>query len=54
MAKNLKTAVQSAKSEAGRALDGQPYDEFPEPRQIAVPDLEFRRNALEQLEAELV
>jgi protein gp37 len=42
------------KSEAGRELDGQTYDEFPERRQIPVPDLEFRRNALVQLETELV
>ena len=42
------------KSEAGRALDGQTYDEFPEPRQAAVPNLESRRNKLGQLEAELV
>jgi protein gp37 len=38
------------KSEAGRELDGQTYDEFPERRQMPVPTLEFRRNALEQLE----
>jgi protein gp37 len=42
------------KSEAGRELDGQTYDEFPERQQIPVPGLEFRRNALEQLEAILV
>jgi protein gp37 len=41
------------KSAAGRELDGATYDEFPEPRQVAVPDLEFRRNTLEQLEAEM-
>jgi protein gp37 len=42
------------KSEAGRELDKRTYDEFPEFRQAPVPDLEFRRNALERLEAELV
>jgi protein gp37 len=42
------------KSAAGRELDGETYDEFPDCRQNPVPDLEFRRNALEQLEAELV
>jgi len=35
------------KSAAGRELDGETYDEFPERRQNPVPDLEFRRNALE-------
>jgi len=39
------------KSETGRKLDGQTYDALPERRQIPVPNLEFRRNALEQLEA---
>lgn len=42
------------KSETGRALDGRTYDEFPERRQAPVPNLEFRRSALERLEAELV
>ena len=42
------------KSETGRELDGETYDEFPERRQTPVPDLEFRRNALGRLEAELV
>jgi protein gp37 len=42
------------KSETGRTLDGQTHDEFPERRQAPVPDLEFRRTALERLEAELV
>jgi hypothetical protein len=42
------------KSETGRELDRRTYDEFPECRQTPVPDLEFRRNALERLEAELV
>jgi protein gp37 len=42
------------KSETGRMLDGQTHDEFPERRQAPVPDLEFRRTALERLEAELV
>jgi protein gp37 len=37
------------KSETGRKLDNRTYDEFPKRRQIPVPDLEFRRNALEQL-----
>ncbi|MGA3282986.1 MAG: phage Gp37/Gp68 family protein [Verrucomicrobiota bacterium] len=41
------------KSETGRMLDGQTHDEFPERRQSPVPDLEFRRNALERLEAAL-
>ena len=38
------------KSETGRKLDGQTYDELPERRAIPVPNLEFRRNALQQLE----
>lgn len=42
------------KSEAGRELDKRTYDEFPVLRQAPVPDWQFRRNALEQLEAELV
>ena len=42
------------KSEAGRELDNRTYDEFPQRLHISVPDLEFRRNALEQLAAELV
>jgi protein gp37 len=42
------------KSETGRILDGQTHDEFPKRRQAPVPDLEFRRIALERLEAELV
>jgi protein gp37 len=42
------------KSETGRKLDGQTYDELPKRRQIPVPNLEFRRNALEQLAAERV
>jgi len=42
------------KAQAGRELDGETYNEFPERRQNPVPDLEFRRNALERLEAELV
>jgi len=42
------------KSETGRELDGKTYDEFPERRQTSVPDLEFRRNALERLEVELI
>jgi len=40
--------------ENGRELDGQTYDEFPERRQIPVPDLQFRRNALQQFEAKSV
>jgi protein gp37 len=42
------------KSETGRELDGETYDEFPERKQNAVPGLDFRRNALEELEAELI
>ena len=42
------------KSETGRTLDGQTHDEFPERRPAPVPNLEFRRSALERLEAELV
>jgi protein gp37 len=42
------------KSETGRDLDGRTYDEFPEWRPIPVRDLEFRRNALERLEATLI
>jgi len=42
------------KAQAGRKLDKRTYDEFPERRQNPVPDLEFRRNALVRLEAELV
>jgi protein gp37 len=42
------------KAQTGRELDGQTYDEFPERQQIPVPNLEFRRNALEQLNAESV
>jgi protein gp37 len=37
------------KSETGRELDGQTYDEFPVRPQIPVPNLEFRRIALEEL-----
>ena len=42
------------KSEAGRDLDGRTYDEFPKRLKVPIPNLEFRRNALEQLQAELV
>jgi len=42
------------KSTTGRALDGRTYDEFPERRQVPVPDLEHRRSTLQRLEAELV
>jgi protein gp37 len=42
------------KSETGRTLDGRTYDEFPQRPPIPVPDLEFRRTVLEQLETELV
>jgi protein gp37 len=42
------------KSETGRELDGQTYDEFPERARIPIPDLEFRRNALEGLEVDPV
>ena len=38
------------KAQAGRELDGGTYDEFPERRQNPVPDLAFRRTALERLE----
>jgi len=38
------------KKETGRELDDRTYDEFPKRQQIPVPDLEFRRNALERLE----
>jgi protein gp37 len=41
------------KSEAGRELDGQTYDEFPKRKEAPVPNLESRRNALERFEAEL-
>jgi protein gp37 len=41
------------KSEAGRELDGQTYDEFPKRNEAPVPNLESRRNALERFEAEL-
>ena len=41
------------KSEAGRELDGQTYDEFPKRKEASVPNLEFRRNALERFESEL-
>src|ERR1035437_3648203 len=42
------------KSKTGRVLDGRTHDEFPERRQVPVPDLGSRRSALERLEAELV
>jgi protein gp37 len=42
------------KAQAGRELDKRTYDEFPERQQTPMPDSEFRRNALERLEAELV
>jgi protein gp37 len=42
------------KAETGRSLDGRTYDEFPERRQAPFPNLESRRAALEQLEADLV
>jgi len=42
------------KSETGRTLDGQTYDEFPQRQPIPVPNLEFRRNVLELLETEMV
>lgn len=38
------------KSEAGRELDGQTYDEFPKRREAPVPNLALRRSALERLE----
>ncbi|MEO7298930.1 MAG: phage Gp37/Gp68 family protein [Verrucomicrobiota bacterium] len=37
------------KSETGRTLDGRTYDEFPKRWEATIPDLEFRRNALEKL-----
>ena len=40
------------KTETGRELDERTYDESPERPQIPVPDLEFRRNALERLATE--
>ncbi len=40
------------KSEAGRELDRRTYDEFPERQQTLTATLEYRRNALEQLESE--
>jgi protein gp37 len=42
------------KAQTGRELDKRTYDEFPERRQTPVPDLEFRRNALLQLETEAI
>jgi protein gp37 len=42
------------KSEAGRELDGQTYDEFPKRKEAPVPNLESRRSALERFEAELI
>jgi protein gp37 len=39
------------KSETGRSLDGRTYDELPERSEVCVPDLEFRRTALQRLEA---
>jgi len=41
------------KSEAGRALDGQTYDEFPQRPPVPVPNLEIRRNVLKRLETEM-
>lgn len=41
------------KSETGRTLDGRTYDEFPQRPLVQVPNLEFRRTVLEQLETEL-
>jgi hypothetical protein len=41
------------KSDTGRELDGETYDEFPEHWQNPVLDLESRRSTLEWLEAEL-
>lgn len=38
------------KKEAGRELDHRTYDEFPKRIEVAVPDLQFRRNTLERLE----
>jgi protein gp37 len=41
------------KSETGRDMDGKTYSEFPDRRQAEVPTLEFRRETLERLEAEM-
>lgn len=41
------------KSETGRELDGQTYDEFPARSEITIPDLQSRRNVLELLESEI-
>lgn len=41
------------KSETGRALDGRTYDEFPERNHTPVPNLESRRNALQEFESQL-
>jgi protein gp37 len=38
------------KKETGRELDERTYDELPKILQVAVPDLQFRQNTLEQLE----
>lgn len=38
------------KKEAGRELDHRTYDEFPKRIEVAVPDLQFRRDTLERLE----
>ncbi len=42
------------KSKTGRELDGQTYDELPERHEKPVPNLEFRRNALERFATERV
>jgi protein gp37 len=42
------------KSETGRSLDGQTYDEFPQRVQVEAPALGVRREKLERLRAELV
>jgi hypothetical protein len=42
------------KSETGRELDGQPYDEYPNQIIPPVPDLQFRQNELENLNADFV
>jgi len=42
------------KTQAGRELDGETYDEFPASRLAPVPDLGSRRNALEQFITESV
>jgi len=42
------------KSETGRELDGQTHDEYPNQINTPVPDLQFRQNELEKLNADFV